>query len=140
MTPEIQEMHRRFEEAYNSGTLATLADLYAADAVLYTADGAVHKGRQAVIQALAGRRDEIARRVPGAEVHFTASATEGEVLGDTVYELGNYAIGAPGGRPVMHGAYVIFGKRVGEAWKITRHLNTGHLPAPTEAKKLAGVA
>ncbi|MEJ2287451.1 MAG: hypothetical protein P8Y02_02205 [Deinococcales bacterium] len=109
-------------------------------AVLYTNDGAVHKGRQAVIQALAGRRDEIARRVPGAEVHFTASATEGEVLGDTVYELGNYAIGAPGGRPVMHGAYVIFGKRVGEAWKITRHLNTGHLPAPTEAKKLAGVA
>jgi uncharacterized protein (TIGR02246 family) len=102
--------NRRYVEASNRGDVATLASLYAEDAMLLPPDHEPIQGRQAIRAFWQQGTDE------GLEVTNLAV----EVNGDLGYLVGQYHLPATDEEPADSGKYVMCLKRERDgSWKVT---------------------
>lgn len=145
MRSTFEAYRKRWTEAYNHKDLDGLAELYTDNGVFYAYDGTVSRGRKAIRAHFERDFEEYQKAIPGIRPHFEVKVEDEEVLGDVGYEFGSYRITAPDGRLLMEGSYSGVGRRIGEEWKIARHMSTARpvMPAPEKTgkkeKKLATV-
>jgi uncharacterized protein (TIGR02246 family) len=106
----VESAIRRYVEASNRGDVATLASLYAEDAMLLPPDHEPIQGRQAIRAFWQQGTDE------GLEVTNLAV----EVNGDLGYLVGQYHLPATDEEPADSGKYVMCLKRERDgSWKVT---------------------
>jgi uncharacterized protein (TIGR02246 family) len=106
----VESAIRRYVEASNRGDVATLASLYAEDAMLLPPDHEPIQGRQAIRAFWQQGTDE------GLEVTNMAF----EVNGDLGYLVGQYHLPATDEEPADSGKYVMCLKRERDgSWKVT---------------------
>lgn len=145
MRSTFEEYRKRWAEAYDNEDVDGLAELYTDNGVFYASDGTVSRGRKAIRAHFVRDFEEYERIMPGVHPRFTVEVEDEEVFGDVGYEFGSYRITAPDGRLLAEGSYAGIGRRIGDAWKIARHISTARpaVPAPEKAgkkeKKLAAV-
>jgi uncharacterized protein (TIGR02246 family) len=107
---EVESAIRRYVEASNRGDVATLASLYAEDAMLLPPDHEPIQGRQAIRAFWQQGTDE------GLEVTNLAV----EVNGNLGYLVGQYHLPATNEEPADSGKYVMCLKREQDgSWKVT---------------------
>lgn len=121
---EIGKLRTAWIAAAERDDAAAVAQMYAEDAVLMTAEGAVVRGRQ-------GIQDYFAKAFltsGGLEVTpmgFDAS-------GDLAYESGRFSqdVTPPDGKPTkVSGHYVVVSKRQADGtWKLVHHITTPEAP------------
>lgn len=139
MSFTFEPYRRRWQEAFNRGDMAAVAELYSHDAVFFNFDGRMTKGRQDIRTALEGTLEELQAQVPGKHIRFDSDITEEEILGGAGYLIGTYRYLLPDDAVLMAGFYTVIGKKVGNDWRIARHMNTAKIPTPAEPKKMAAV-
>ena len=106
----VESAIRRYVEASNKGDVATLASLYAEDAMLLPPDHEPIQGREAIRAFWRQGTDE------GLEVTNLAV----EVDGNLGYLVGQYNLPATDEEPADSGKYVMCLKRQGDgSWKVT---------------------
>lgn len=139
MKSAFEEHRRRWTEAYNRKDLGALAELYTENGVFYSGDGKVARGREAIRSHFERSFAEYDKLLPGVRPRFESKVEDEEVFGDTGYEFGSYRITTPDGQVLAEGSYAGIGRRVGDAWKIARHMSTARVGTPASAKRLAPV-
>jgi len=135
----FEEYRKRWAEAYNRKDLRALAELYTENGVFYGGDGSVARGRRAIREHFEGNFAEYEKIIPGVRPHFESKVEDEEVFGDIGYEFGSYKITAPNGKVLVEGSYSGIGRRIGDTWKIARHMSTGSVVTPAPEKKLEAV-
>ena len=139
MRSAFDEYRARWTEAYNRKDLGALAELYTENGVFYSGDGRVARGREAIRRHFEQDFAEYEKLIPGVRPRFESEVEDEEVLGDTGYEFGSYRITTPQGRVLVEGSYSGIGRRVGDAWKIARHMSTARQAVPGPQRKLTAV-
>ncbi len=122
----IEELLYTFQTAFNGRDTATLASLYADDAVLMPPGMPLVRGRAAVDAAA----KSIAAR--GGLLHFDPPVVE--VTGTHAHAAGTYTVTVSAadaqGSMVFHAKYLTVFKRVGKDWKIAYDMqNADEAPA-----------
>lgn len=135
MRSAFEEFRKRWAEAFDHEDLDGLVELYTENGVFYDSDGFVSRGRKAIRAHFEELFAELEKVIPGARPHFDSTVEDEEVFGDVGYEFGSYRITAPNGKVLMEGSYSGIGRRIGDDWKIARHMTTAHAIAPAPEKR-----
>lgn len=138
MATAFEALMDRYVDAMNRGGMEAVATLYAGDAIFFTSDGSVARGRNLIHGGLAKSVDQIKESVAGKPIRFDFEVMENELLGDTAYQIGTYAFTLSDGTIVHDGTYIGIGKKIGGDWKITRHMTTSHVPISARQKQMTG--
>src|SRR6187200_2084713 len=105
-----------FEQAYSAGDVATISEMYTADAELLVPEAPPIKGRDAIAkvwQMIVGTGGNTIRV-------NTAEVQEG---GEWAYEVGAFIANAPNGDVLNSGKYIVIWKREPTGgWKIHRDI------------------
>lgn len=124
----IEQQAVRFENALESGDLATLAELYTPDALLLEPLFPPVQGRENIQAYWAGAKQMGLKRV-------VIDVTDVELNGDLAIEIGNYrlTVEPPGeGGMTDEGKFMLLWKRQPQdTWKIYRHMSNTSTPMST---------
>lgn len=112
----IDDLRQQWEELYNQGDIAGVADLYAEDAVLFSAAGEVVEGREAI-------QDNIQMNYNEGATNVTIEAIETEVMEDMAHDIGSYSFASAEGQAVAGGNYLVIARQVDGEWQISRHIS-----------------
>ena len=109
----LAEMTDYFETHYNMGHGSMVADLYAEDAVLLSANGQVHDGREAISTFFQQGIDQ-------SSAQIEIQQAEQMVHGDLAVARGTYSItGEADGTPMSYGgAYMNLLGRTADGWEV----------------------
>ncbi len=111
-----------FEQAYSAGDVATISEMYTADAELLVPEAPPIKGRDAIAkvwQMIVGTGGNTIR-VNTAEVQES---------GEWAYEVGAFIANAPNGDVLNSGKYIVIWKREPTGgWKIHRDIFNWDIP------------
>ena len=109
---EIQKLNDQFSAAFNKGDAATLAAMYAEDAVVLPAGSPMVRGRDA-IQAF---WKQGAEQLGGMQL----TTVDIQPLGsEAAREIGTFVLMTKGQSPqTLEGKYVVVWRRIGGAWKL----------------------
>jgi uncharacterized protein (TIGR02246 family) len=121
----IDEMRGTWVQAYEAGDAATVAALYATDAVYAPASADAASGRAAIEGLLTETIAMMANR------QLEVTQTDFGMSGDLSYGVGTYAMTAEvEGEPYeANGTYLVVAKRQADGtWKIQAHLSTSDQP------------
>lgn len=136
----FDEFREHWQEAYNRGDLAPIAEFFAADARYFQADGLVQEGPKAIAEGRRREREELMKALGARSLEVEIVKHEREELGDTAVEIGVYTIKADG-RKANEGSYIAVAKKIGGGWKISREMVTSVLPTQAQQQALlAGTA
>ena len=116
----IEERTTAFEQAYNSGDSAALAELYTEDAAILPPDAARAEGRDAIGRFWGGAMEQGLK-------NLDLTATEVEGMDDAAVEIGTFTATAPaaegGGESEVAGKYLVVWKRGDDgAWRLHRDI------------------
>jgi uncharacterized protein (TIGR02246 family) len=110
--PEMQKMADEFAAAFNKGDIATVANQYKDDAVVFPPGGDMVKGKQAIQSFWT----EAAKGIQIANFKVTDVRSLGP---DAAREQGYAFIKTKGDKPQeMVGKYVVIWEKVGGKWKL----------------------
>ena len=124
---EIKQMDQKYEEAYNNGDAAGIAQLHTMDAKVYPPNMEVMEGRDA-IEAV--NKKELAEN-GGIKLGLeTVSAT---AYGDIAIADGKYKVFDPQGNEIAHGKYLTVFKKVNGQWLIQYDMYNTSMPLPPAA-------
>lgn len=115
----IEEQAARFEQAYNGGDVAAMAELYTEDAAVLPPGSARQDGREAIRGVWSGAMEQGL-----AELDLTV--VEVYAAGDMATEVGTFTATAPGeggAKADVAGKYIVLWRR-GEdgAWRLHRDI------------------
>lgn len=116
-----------YKSSFNSGDAASLADLYAEDAVILAPNAGRVEGRDAIAALMAIQIDQMGARDIEIEGQETTE------LGDALYQSGLYRMtmsGPDGDVPVAGGWLSILEETETGDWVIKRHVWNVDLPTP----------
>ncbi|HEX6039863.1 SgcJ/EcaC family oxidoreductase [Longimicrobium sp.] len=121
----IQELSRRFSEAYVANDIETMVRMYTEDAVIFPGNSEALRGSEAIRRYWT--------QAPGSRVTMhRATPTEIRIDGDHAYDYGNYEISGQRDGTAWgpnYGKYVIVWRRTPEGWRM--HLDMWNSrPAP----------
>jgi ketosteroid isomerase-like protein len=133
---EIPALDAKMTAAYNAGHPETVAQAYAADAVVMPPNGAAIRGAKAITDWWNGAWKMGLR-------NFALTSAEVYVEGNVATETGTYALDMPtteGGAPVHDtGKYMVLWKRSPTAgWQLFRDIFNSNLPMPQMAEGMKG--
>ncbi len=125
-------MTEAWQEAWNRGDAATIADLYGPDAQLMVPGAELATGPDEILAtlqaAVAGRGDS----------RLDIQSASAEAFGDLAVETGSYVMTAGDGGHLDHGKFLAVWKRQDGAWKFYRDIwNSSMAPAPAAAPESA---
>ena len=131
----FDEFRVHWQEAYNRGDLAPIAEYFAPDARYFQADGLVQDGPKAIAEGRRHEREELMKALGARSLEVEILKREREELGDTAVEFGVYTIKADG-RKANEGSYMAVAKKIGGVWKISREMVTSELPTLAQQQKM----
>lgn len=120
----LRDRVTQWQEHYDAGDMASVADLYVEDAWFGAYDGTTHQGRDAIVQFMQNPEPV----APGeSTIDITVSGVE--VAGDTAYLHGTYTVLDTNGEPVIAGSWLTVNERGDDGiWLIRSHLSNLMLP------------
>lgn len=115
----IEERGTAFEQAFNSGDSAALADLYTEDAAILPPDAGQAEGRDAIAGFWGGAMEQGLK-------NLDLTTTEVDTIDDTAIEIGTVTLTAPaegGGESEIAGKYLVVWKRGDDGtWRLHRDI------------------
>lgn len=126
----IEQVNQQFVEAFKAGDVATMASLYAEDAVVLAPGEEMVHGRAAIQESMA------AQLPPGVQ-EFSLATMHVGAEGSLAYEVGTYSLTfQPEGQPSVSdaGKYVVVWERQADgSWKLKADIwNSNAPPMPPE--------
>ncbi len=118
----IEAADRLFEQAFNRGDAAGVAQLYTEDAEIFPPQSEPILGRQGIQafwQAVMNMGVKTAKLETVEAVHE----------GDATVEVGGYTLGGAEGQVLDHGKYIVVWHREGHEWKLHRDIWNTSIPA-----------
>jgi uncharacterized protein (TIGR02246 family) len=135
-TAAIKALNDKLTAAFNSMDAASMAALYADDAIMMDSNQAAVEGKQAIQAVYEARVKENAGKMTLTAV-FTLLETQ--VAGDWAYDRGNYTLTVTpkSGKPTeTSGKYLTIYKRQPDgSWKIYRDISNSNNPPPSAVGK-----
>ena len=130
-TSEIEKANTKFEQAFNSGDSAAVAQMYTENAAVLPPDAEMAQGRAAIQNFWQGA-------IQGGIKNLSLKSTRVDELGsDAAREIGRFSLEAPGPQGVpakVEGKYVVVWRKAGGDWKIDTDIwNADKPPAPAVA-------
>ncbi len=125
----IESMNARFAEAFSHRDVATLGQLYAADAQAYPPGTAPVVGRPAIQDMWKG-----VLGMSGGRIQLRTIEVDGN--GETAWEAGRYTLIGSTGGTLDDGKYIVVWKREAGSWKLYRDMWSSDSPqqaAPSAA-------
>ena len=128
VTDEIAEVNKAFMEAFNSGDMTALAQLYTENAKLFPPNSEIIEGRTTIEgfwQSMVGMGVE--------KVKLETTTATG--FGNTAIEEGKSTVYATGGLVIDEGKYIVIWVKVNDQWQLDRDIWNTSYPPPTQASE-----
>jgi uncharacterized protein (TIGR02246 family) len=104
---EIRVLRGVYSDAFNKKDVATLADIYAGDAIVIRGDGTVLTGREAIQKSLEAG--------PWGKMSITSDTVR--VFGNTAYDVGRVTVNSEGHEDISH--YLVVLRRGVNVWRVS---------------------
>jgi uncharacterized protein (TIGR02246 family) len=104
---EIRVLRGVYSDAFNKKDVATLADVYAGDAIVIRGDGTVLTGREAIQKSLEAG--------PWGKMSITSDTVR--VFGNTAYDVGTVTVNSEGHEDISH--YLVVLRRGVNVWRVS---------------------
>ncbi len=114
----VETIRHKWMEAYNTGNMDALMDLYTEDAIYFTWVGPMYKGKQEIMSTF----KELRKDFPKLEY----VSLQVEECGDRPFNLGLWTLMNEKGEKVASGNYIIVYKQEQGAWKFYIHASNKH--------------
>ncbi len=121
MKAAIESANARFAEAFSRRDVATLGQLYAADAQAYPPGTAPLVGRTAIQDMWKG-----VLGMSGGRIQLRTVEVDGN--GETAWEAGRYTLIGSNGSTVDDGKYIVLWKHEQDGWKLYRDMWSSDSP------------
>ena len=108
---DIRTADDAFEQKFNQGDAAGVAELYASEGMLFPPGSDVVKGKTAIQDFWQGAMNMGIKSVK-------LDIVEVEQQGDTAIEVGRYQLKGAGGETMDDGKFIVVWKREGNQWKL----------------------
>jgi uncharacterized protein (TIGR02246 family) len=126
---EIEKANQRFEQAFNKGEAASVAQLYTERATVLPPEANMVEGREAIQRFWQGAIDA------GLKNLSLKSVRVDEYGGDAAREIGRFSVDAPrtkGGASQVDGKYVVVWRKSGGEWQLDSDIWNMNHPAEPE--------
>lgn len=126
---EIEKVNMRFEQAFNRGDAAAVAQMYTENATVLPPDSDMMTGHDSIQTFWQGAHES------GIKNLSLKSIRVDELGGDAAKEIVRFSLEAPGARGQMNkvdGKYVVVWRKAGSDWKIETDIWNTNKPAAPE--------
>ena len=110
----VEDSVQQWEDRYNAGDVAAVAEFYDDEAVFYT--GEVLEGRQEI-------RDYLQSLIDDGFTEFSQELVETDIQGDVAYTVINYELRGEDGEAVVEGYSMAVAEEEAGDWKIQRTIS-----------------
>ena len=114
----VETMLQKYVEAYNTGDLDGLMELYTGDATFFPWIGHIKKGKQEIRITL--------EMIQGVLITMEAQSLQVEECGDRPLNIGTFTFMNNQGEKLVSGNYLIVFKLEQDSWKIDIHATNKH--------------